>query len=207
MNRCSIKSLLLFLIILLSASLVDARDLGFQGETFSIKEENLKEVIQSKAESSRFDAAQKRLVAEKIQNEGELFKKVSWLEKALKYTCFFYSPSKTLYEDILDAEGKVLHKKGTEVNPLDHITLDSGLLFFDGSDPRQVEWAESQEGEFKWILIAGSPLKLQEEKERPIFFDQGGVYSKKFGLKRFPCRITQSGTSLLIEEIPVKGAG
>ncbi|MCB1082785.1 MAG: conjugal transfer protein TraW, partial [Simkania sp.] len=61
-----------------------------------------------------------------------------------------------------------------------------------------------QEGEFKWILTNGNPLKLQEEKERSVFFDQGGFYSKRFQIKRIPCRITQAGKVLLVEEIPIK---
>ena len=83
------------------------------------------------------------------------------------------------------------------------MTLDSGLLFFDGSNPKHIKWADSQEGEYKWILIAGDPLKLQEEKNHPVFFDQGGMYSRKFQVERVPCRITQSGEVLLVEEIPV----
>jgi len=187
-------------------SSLQAKDFGIQGQTFPIEEQNLKKVIQTKANHLSQGEIEKRsqLLGEKIKKEGALFKKVSWIEKATSYSSFFYDPSVFLEEDIIDADGKVLFQKGTKVNPLDHVTLDSGLLFFDGNNPKHVEWAESQKGEFKWILTNGNPLKLQEEKDRPVFFDQGGFYSKKFQIEKVPCRITQSGKALLIEEMPIK---
>ncbi|MCB9092670.1 MAG: conjugal transfer protein TraW [Halobacteriovoraceae bacterium] len=184
---------------------IEAKDFGIQGQTFPIEEQNLKNVLQAKAEHLSQEDMEKRArrLGEKIQEKGGFFKKVSWINEATHYSSSFYDPSISLEEDILDAEGRVLFEKGTKINPLDHVTLDSGLLFFDGSNPKHIKWADSQEGEYKWILIAGDPLKLQEEKNHPVFFDQGGMYSRKFQVERVPCRITQSGEVLLVEEIPV----
>ena len=194
------------LIATLLLSVIEAKDFGIQGQTFPIKEQNLKNVLQAKAEQLSQEGVEKRArrLGEKIQEKGGLFKKVSWIKEATHYSSFFYDPSTSLEEDILDAEGRVLFAKGSKINPLDHVTLDSGLLFFDGENPKHIKWAESQEGEFKWILTNGNPLKLQEEKERSVFFDQGGFYSKRFQIKRIPCRITQAGKVLLVEEIPIK---
>jgi len=55
-----------------------------------------------------------------------------------------------------------------------------------------------------WILVKGSPFELEEKKERPVYFDQGGALSEKFGIRSIPCRITQQGEKLLIEEIPLQ---
>lgn len=185
---------------------IEAKDFGIQGQTFPIEEQNLKNVLQAKAKHLSQEGVEKRAkhFVEKIQEKGGLFKKVSWIKEATSYSSFFYDPSTSLEEDILDAEGRVLFEKGSKINPLDHVTLDRGLLFFDGSSSKHIQWAESQEGEFKWILTNGNPLKLQEEKDRSVFFDQGGFYSRKFQIKKIPCRITQAGKSLLIEEIPIK---
>lgn len=194
------------LIATLLLSVIEAKDFGIQGQTFPIKEQNLKNVLQAKAEHLSQEDVEKcaRRLGEKIQEKGGLFKKVSWIKEATHYSSFFYDPSTSLEEDILDAEGRVLFAKGSKINPLDHVTLDSGLLFFNGENPKHIKWAESQEGEFKWILTNGNPLKLQEEKESSVFFDQGGFYSKRFQIKRIPCRITQAGKVLLVEEIPIK---
>lgn len=198
--------IVLTLIAALSISVIEAKDFGIQGQTFPIKEQNLKNVLQAKAEHLSQDCVEKRArrLGEKIQEKGGLFKKVSWIKEATHYSSFFYDPSTSLEEDIVDAEGRVLCAKGSKINPLDHVTLDSGLLFFDGENPKHIKWAERQEGEFKWILTNGNPLKLQEEKARLIFFDQGGFYSRKFQIKKIPCRITQAGKGLLVEEIPIK---
>ncbi|WP_228547000.1 conjugal transfer protein TraW [Candidatus Neptunochlamydia vexilliferae] len=189
----------------LGASL-EAKDFETLGQTFPIKEESLKEVLQTKAKKISQTEIEKQmeLLGETVKKEGRVFKKIPWIKEADHYHAFFYDPSATLQEDITDAEGKILFSKGTKINPLEHVTLDEGLLFFDGENPKHIKWAESQTGEFKWILIGGDPLKLQEEKKRPVFFDQGGFYSKKFQIEKIPCRITQAGEKLLIEEIPIQ---
>ncbi|MCB1107315.1 MAG: conjugal transfer protein TraW [Chlamydiia bacterium] len=204
--RLVISQRILLALTALSLSPIEAKDFGIQGQTFPIEEQNLKKVLQEKGKHLSQEGMEKhaKLLGEKIQEKETLFKKVSWVKEATHYSSFFYDPSTSLEEDVLDAEGKVLFSKGTKINPLDHVTLDSGLLFFDGSNPKHIQWAESQTGEFKWILTNGNPLKLQEEKERPVFFDQGGFYSKKFRIKKIPCRIIQKGKALLVEEIPIK---
>lgn len=200
------RRIFISLIVTLATSLVEAKDFGIQGQTFPIGEQNLKTVLQAKAEHLSQDALEKRIkiLGESAKEKGILFKRISWIQEATQDASFFYDPSMFLEEDVLDAEEKILFAKGTKINPLDHVTLDSGLLFFDGNNPKHIQWAEDQEGEFKWILTNGNPLKLQEEKERPVFFDQGGFYSKKFQIKKIPCRITQSGKVLLVEEIAIK---
>lgn len=205
MRSRAIRQIFITLFAFTSISALEAKDFGTFGQTFPIEEKSLKEVLQTKANVLSQEEIEERfhLLGEKVKKEGQLFKKIPWIKEADHYHSFVYDPSISLEEDIVDAEGQLLFAKGTKANPLEHITLESGLLFFDGSNPKHVEWAESQTGEFKWILVGGDPLKLQEEKDRPVFFDQGGFYSRKFQIKRIPCRITQSARALLVEEIPI----
>lgn len=191
---------LLFLILK-----VEAKDFGTLGQTFPIQEQSLKQVLMEKAESlSKSEIQQRSESLAKKAKVGRLFNKIPWIEEANQNRSFIYDPSTTLKEDIFDAEGRLLHSKGAQINPLDQVTLSSGLLFFDGGNPKHIEWAENQKGDFKWILVAGNPLKLQEEKDRPVFFDQGGIYSQKFKIQKVPCRISQSGNLLKIEEVCVR---
>lgn len=90
------------------------------------------------------------------------------------------------------------------VNSLEIRPLSCGLLLFDGTNPEHIKWAKAQVGEFKWVLINGSPLELETQENRPIFFDQGGVICHQFDIANVPCRVLQEGKRLLIEEIPVK---
>lgn len=196
----------IFLLTLSFFSILEGKDFGTFGHTFPIKEKSLKEVLQEKAGALSQEEVRRGCenLAEKIKKEETLFKKISHIKEAEHYRSFVYDPSISLEEDILDDKGEALFPKGMKVNPLEGIALDKGLLFFDGNNPKHIEWAESQEGEFKWVLVGGSPLKIQEEKGRPVFFDQGGVYSRKFQIENVPCRITQEKTVLRVEEIPIK---
>lgn len=202
-TRCIIYVILLLLVMPWS---ILAKDFGIQGQTFSIQEQNLKSVLQEKMSNLSAEELAKRYRAlgEKAVEEKKLFQQLPSVEEASYYRSYSYDPSIILEEDLLDAEGTILFKKGTHVNPLEHITLDSGLLFFNGDNPKHIQWAESQQGEFKWILTNGNPLKLQEKKDRPVFFDQRGFYTKKFQIKKVPCRVMQAEKVLLIEEIPIK---
>ena len=53
----------------------------------------------------------------------------------------------------------------------------------------------------KPILVGGEPLKLMRQWKREIFYDQGGVLSRKFLLKQSPAIVSQEGKRLRIDEI------
>lgn len=135
---------------------------------------------------------------------------VSGLKEAEKYRCLEFDPTLVVDEDILDDRGNVLARKGEKINPCTHQKREGGLLFFDGDIEEHVEWAESHARSFQWVLVNGSPIELEErareEKnlERRVYFDQGGMYTKHFGIKNIPCRMTQKGEGIVIEEIHIK---
>lgn len=199
----------IFLIAVFANVALEAKDLGVFGPTFPIRERSLKQVIESKAGQLSQEALHNKYqsLIDNIKDKGSLFKDVKGVRETERYHSSIFDPSQDLREDIRDEKGKVLFKKGTRVNPLDHVHLDNGLLFLDGTNERHILWAKEQKGEFKWILVKGDPLKIQETQGRPVFFDQGGFYCKHFKIKKVPCRITQSGKSLLLEEVPVRKRG
>lgn len=190
--------------LIISVSLVPclhAKNWGNLGESFPIQEEDISKVLQNK-----MSAVTDGVI---INNQDLLTKKAknprsgALLLLANSYSQRLYDPSIVLEENILDSTGTILFPKGTTVNPLEYIQLEDGLLFFDGENKSQVLWAKAQEGKFKWVLIKGSPLKLEEEEQKEVYFDQGGVYCKKFDLTKYPTKITQKNKCLLIEEFPV----
>lgn len=109
--------------------------------------------------------------------------------------------------------GKVLHKAGTKVNPLDHMDLERRIIFVDGREDKQIEWLkevltekaeEEQENsklEDRIMLIGGSVFKLQEELGMQVYFDQMGELTTKFGIKASPAIAVQEGKKLRIEEV------
>ncbi|CCB87832.1 conjugal transfer pore protein TraW [Simkania negevensis] len=188
----------LFFYLLFSPIFVLAKDFGTEGHVFPVLEENLKEYLQKKLKPLSEERIETKLI-QAARNPKPL-----QLSEARVARSFTYDPTYILPETIQGADGEIIASKGDKTNPLEHVELDEGLLFFDGSNPKHVKWAEFQSGKFLWILVNGSPLELEEEKERPIYFDQGGHLCEKFGIQHIPSRVTQKEKQLLIEEIPIQ---
>jgi len=187
-----------FFSLLFIPILIFAKDFGREGHVFQVTEENLKEHLQKKLQ-----ALPEEEIKKKLTRAARNPKPLQLLEARVKRS-FTYEPTYLLPETIKGENGEIIARKGDKVNPLANFNLNEGLLFFDGSNPKHVEWAEVQAQEFLWILVKGSPFELEEKKERPVYFDQGGALSEKFGIRSIPCRITQQGEKLFIEEIPLK---
>ena len=116
---------------------------------------------------------------------------------------FYYDPTLTLSEDLIDHDGQIFGKQGDKANPLEIIPLTKELLFIDGEDELQVTWALSRTFPSKIILVKGQPLKLEERHHRPFYFDQLGLLTGRLGIKQVPARVFQEGTRLKIEELNI----
>lgn len=186
-------------ITLFSCSILMARDFPVEGQVFPIAEENLLEILEKnlKEPSQKQQEKWQKILEEKVKRPTP----VQGLQEAKEYKSWYFDPTTTFEEEATDLEGNVIVSAGTKINPLETLSLQTGLLFLDGDHDDHIEWAKAQEGEFKWILVKGSPLALEEKEERNIYFDQGGFLCQIFSIKNIPCRITQEGNQLLVEEI------
>ena len=128
---------------------------------------------------------------------------ISWIEEAKTYRAFYYDPIYQVKEDIKTLDGKIIAQKGQILNALDNepYVKPCDLIFFDGSNQKHIEWAKKHP-QAKWILVKGSPLDLEEELDINVYFDQGGIYCKQFGIERVPAKVSVEGRRILIEEIP-----
>ena len=103
--------------------------------------------------------------------------------------------------DIFDHDGRRIWAKGTRVNPLDTVPLRAALIFLDGDDPAQLEWAFAQKPKTaKLILTNGAPLKLMKARQRRFYFDQCGKLTVHFGIKALPAMVDQQDRMLRIRE-------
>jgi conjugal transfer pilus assembly protein TraW len=193
------------LLALLLSSELDAKDLGIYGSTSSISEEDLIQFIKERIQS--FSEEDRQQFMQSMQNYfvSELKKpmEVKGIRKAKKYSVIYFDPSICVDQDIFNHKGQIVVKKGTIVNPLSQVSLDQDLLFFDATDSEQLAWAESFSSSSKWILVKGQPMQLEKDLNRPIYFDQGGILIKKFGITQVPAHVSQEGIQLKIEFIPV----
>lgn len=192
----------------LSNSVV-ARDLGKLGPTYPIAERHFIEYVQeqmaAKQASGEVDQVHKGMADRAV----EYVKRPPGtdLPRAQEYKVFSYTPMYTLDRDIKDAEGKVLFQKGTTVNPLRVKPLTKSLCFINGDDEAQVKWMVehcSKNLKNKLILVKGNYQDLTNQLQMRLYFDQRGVLIERFKIGAVPAVVSQKGTELYVEEIPVR---
>ena len=181
-----------------------ARDYGQRGALFPIVERDLLEQIHSRlvamersGETARLNQELKRRTIARVNRPDP----VPGLIRASESRTWIFDPTITLAADIRGAQGELIHAAGTQVNPLDSVKLRAELLFLDGDDPAQIEWALRQNANAKLILVKGAPLELMKVRQRRFYFDQGGKLTEKFGITAVPARVRQQGRALEVSEI------
>jgi conjugal transfer pilus assembly protein TraW len=216
----SLTLVCLSLVFLSNVAEVEARDFGKKGHLYQILEQPFLEMIDERGK--KVDIAAERKKMEKIARDRiENPKPVGKLTPARKGRIFYHDPTYVLKKDIILPCGKLLYRAGTSVNPLEKmreygIGFDRRLYFVDAREKAQLDWlkqelkrnrkAKSKEEREeleeieKIILVGGSPLKLEKKLSRSIYFDQGGVLVKKFGIKHSPALVLEDGSMLKIEE-------
>lgn len=200
-------NLLLILSIILHANIATAKEFSVQGSSYAISEQPFIEMIEERLQSVDID--QERIkMQQKAQNSVNNPKPVKNIQHATEHRSYLFDPTYTLQKDIILPCGKLLHKAGTKVNPLDHIEFDRRLIFIDGDDRDHISWLNNllnetsdKRLEERVILVKGGPLKLKEELDMDIYFDQAGVLTKQFGIRGVPAIVIQEGKQLRIEEL------
>ncbi len=176
-----------------------AKDLGTYGATFPIQEENFIDVLQARIVS--FEEQNGQVFTPDKLTKSILNSKGIGLPKATAYRSFRYDPTFVLMADIEDHEGNVIVYKGTVVNPLTLTPLTKPMIFFDGADGKQVQWALQQTNS-KLILTNGNLLELEKKYQQPFYFDQAAYLINKLGIQHLPAIVKQENDHLKIEEIP-----
>ena len=181
-------------------SLATARDLGTHGVIYPIEEEDPIAVIQKKLKGMEERGELERHNQElqkKTKAAVERPKPVEGMTRASKNRVFYYDPAYVVPEDIKGPKGQIIHKKGTKVNPLETVSLSQGFLFFNGDDSDQVNFAKKnlKENSVKLILVKGAPLALSVTWNVPVYFDQGGLLTRKLGIKHVPALVSQGLSS------------
>lgn len=211
----SMKVLLCSIILLpINAS---ATDFGTQGASFKVIEEPFIQMMKNRMEKVDMEA-EKEKIQTRAKHKVENPTPVACIQPATKDRVFYFDPSYTLDKDAVLPCGKILHKAGATVNPLEHMELNRRMFFIDGRNQEQIEWlkiqlqtpspkTKNQIIEDRVILVGGSVFKLKEElgdsHEDKVYFDQSGELTGKFGIKASPAIITQEGLALKIEEISI----
>ena len=176
------------------------KDLGNMGHTFPIIEVSFLEFLQRsltpEGVKAKIEQAKEQLLHKALEPLP-----IFGIKKATKNRSFTLDPTFEVKEDIRDSKGNLIAKRGTKINPLEKMQLNSSLLFLNGDDKEQLSWAKRQKGVNKWILVQGKPIEIEEKLSRPIFFDQNGFYTSRFKIENTPAKVSQKGRALLVEEV------
>lgn len=179
---------------------VEAKDLGVHGRVWNIEEKDIVSYIKSQITDEKAEEIQKDFIR-RSKNTINRPKSVNGISKTIKNKVHYYNPEITLTKDITDHNGNILHKKGTKINPLDYQPFTRQLVFIDGDDKSQVEYAVSLykkvgnetagsraklnkdnfASDLKIVLIKGSPIELMKK-----YNDDNGnnINNKDHPLKR-----------------------
>jgi conjugal transfer pilus assembly protein TraW len=207
------RLIILYTVILATLS-ANAKDFGTNGHTYQIIEQPFLRMIDERLQKVDMKMEQEKMTAiakERVANS----RAVEGLRLATKSRVFYFDPTYILDEDAVLPCGKILHKAGTKVNPLEHMDLNRRLFFIDSREHVQVKWLKDQLTnplskqkepiEDRIILVGGSVFKLKEEfgkeHENKVYFDQHGELTTKFGIKASPAVAEQDGLVLKIKEI------
>lgn len=194
------------------SSVLLARDLGVVGPVYPIAEQDMLQTIEQRltaleesGELTRIEEdAKARYQAYVERPEGVR------LPRAKQNRTYYVDPSLAVPYDIKDHQGRIIHPAGTTVNPLDYMTLSKKLLFFDGDDPVQVEWAramvESDPVHIKPILTNGPVLSLMKEWQLRLYFDQKEILIQRFRIQKLPATVDQDGQQLKVVEYGLNGS-
>ena len=166
------------------ASLARAENLGTLGETYPLDRdgrEQLKDRARAKEKNGELDAYWKNYrqkMIEAIKHPPPLGVKSDYAVKRELHELRFVLP-----QDYRDDKVRVVAEKGTVIEPLKIQPLRAGMIFIDGRDQRQIDYAIAvgRHEPMKIVLTAGSPLELrvryQDAQWRvgrgiPFYFDQ-----------------------------------
>ena len=209
------NQLIIILLVLTIAILpVYAKDFGTQGHSYQITEQEFLQMIAErlkKIDMSKEQEKMQKVVRDRVKNP----RAIESVKPATATRSFYFDPTYTLDKDVVLPCGKILHKAGTQVNPLEHMDLNRRLLFIDARRIEQVKWLRAQLDkplqeqkelvEDRVILVGGSPFTLKEllkdEHKNKVYFDQNGELTTRFGITGSPAVVVQDGLRLRIDEI------
>jgi conjugal transfer pilus assembly protein TraW len=193
-------------VLIVATQRTEARDYGRLGATFPIAEPDLLATIESRlraaqasGEMARVNAGFARRVEERVRRPAPVAG-IGATEEARSWT---FDPTVALERDIRDQKGNLIAAAGQRINPLDFVGLRQDIVFVDGDDPRQLDWATRRYPELKAkiVFVSGSPFEEMTARKRRFFFDQEGKLTNRFRIAHVPAVVSQAGRVLRVSEI------
>jgi conjugal transfer pilus assembly protein TraW len=192
-------------------------NLGVTGQSYALDKdarEQMKDVVRRKQANGELDAYwnnYRNKFIDAIKHPTPLNVKSNYDARSEIHDLAFVLP-----QDYVNERGQIVARRGTVIKPLRIQPLRSGLIFIDGRDQKQIDYAIKlgRKDAFKIVLTAGSPFELrvkyQNAKWRigtgiPFYFDQRKMiidnFKKLYGvnINSVPAVLYQKDDKLAIE--------
>jgi conjugal transfer pilus assembly protein TraW len=204
-------------LLLVAPMLARAEDLGLRGRTMAIDRdarEQMKDRLREKqanGELARFWNDYRAKAVDAIKHPAPLGVPSDARLRTEVHELRFVMP-----QDYRDQNGQVVVRRGTLIEPLKIQALTTGLMFIDGRDEAQVQYAiaAGRREQLKIVLTAGSAYDLRMRFRNtlwngtptvPFYFDQRKLIinqlQRLYGIQlaSVPAKLTQQGNRLHIE--------
>ena len=204
-------------LLLCACALAAAEDLGNKAPVFSVDQDGrdqLKALAKQKVDQGAFEAYKNEYIkrnVEAIKHPAPLGIKTSYGHRVELKEARYVMPS-----DVKDQEGRIVARRGTVIEPLKINPLQSGMIFIDGRDEAQVQYAlrALRAMPLKIVLVAGSAFDLRVRfkdlvvngsRTVPFYFDQRAmIIGQPNSLYRIdsssvPALVTQTGDKVRLE--------
>lgn len=197
---------LLLLASLCAISGAQARDLGNYGEVFAVVEPDFLAEILARLKAMEADGGLAQMEKD-MQDRARAYamrpRTTGDFARAEENRAFDIDLTIRVDRDLADQNGQVFAPAGTIVNPLAWSQFRKTILFIDGDDPEQVDWAVRQGDELNSliVLVKGAPLELMRRHGRRFWFDQDGVMTGRFRISRLPSRVFRKDPVMRVEEV------
>lgn len=181
-----------------------SENLGVYGSIYSISEPDMLTAIRDKLvlmqKDGDLEAQKKNFIKRSIEHilRPRPVNFVSDLGDQKPISRIF-NPSIVLNKSITNIDGNVLAKKGEKINPLKIHPFNEALIFINGDNESEVNFALSLESKYKEkfedikiILTSGDINKSAKLLKQRVYFDQSGVLCKRFGIKYTPTMVYQA---------------
>jgi len=183
-------------VVAASSALVSAKDLGVSGTLWPIDEVDMRQIIVNDAAKVDWEAVGDRLKESAKQFPSTLRPTVT--AKAQKTSVRYIDPSVALDSDVeitrKRADGSYemvpFYRKGTRVNPLEHMRPVRALLFIDANDSAQLQLAKRvlERNALAFAILTTNGTEIvgkAKELNVPLFYAYPQVISR-FEIKAVP---------------------
>lgn len=191
------KIVLCIALLDITMTLSHAKDFGTQGAVFEMREQDMQDDLTQRI--SQYDIG---ILHHAWERHVEAWspRPVLGLKTTITPRTFTFDPTFVVPSSLKDHEGRVFAPRGLKVNPLKILPFKGTMVFIQGDAHLQKKWAQTLPHETKVVLVSGSPLSLMKEMGRILYFDQGGVLTKRLAITQVPAMVVQEGDRLRVEE-------